>query len=235
MNLLFKIFNNDIKLVFRDKSLMIMFVIPVAVTLLCRFGVPQIEEIYSPIKDYYWLIVASLTSLSASTPSFLISFLLLDEKDENVDVLIRILPLPGDFIIKSRILLTIVLGFIFSLFILLLNNLIHLNLMAILSLSLLFALIPPVLTFAITAFAKNKIQAATMYKGLSIILFLPMVAFFFPGNLKFLPGIIPFFWTFNAFFNVGEPLFYILNFGISVITHSLAITYFYNLYKRKNG
>ena len=235
MSLVYKIICNDLKLVFRDKSLGVMFIIPVAVTMLCRFGVPQIEAVFPSIKEYYWLIVASLTSLSASTPSFLMGFLLLDEKDENVDTLIRILPLPTNFILKSRVLLIVGFGMIFSLFILLLNNLVRLPLPYLFLLSFLFALIPPALTFAITAFAKNKIQAATMYKGLSIALFLPMVAFFFPGNLKFLLGVIPFFWTFNAFYLVGHPFLFGLNFGVSIVMHLLYIALFYQLYKKKAG
>ena len=73
--MLYKIISNDLKLIFRDKSLLIMFIIPFAVLALCRFGVLQTVALFPPVEDYYWLIVASLTSVTASTPSFLIGFL----------------------------------------------------------------------------------------------------------------------------------------------------------------
>jgi fluoroquinolone transport system permease protein len=210
-----------------------MFVIPVAVVLLCRLGVPSLKNMFPEMEEYYWLIVASLTSVTASTPSYLMGFIMLDERDENVHTLLRILPLPKNFILKSRSVFIVFLGFIFSVFILIFNGLIHFKILVIITVSILFALIPLFLTFAITAFAKNKIEAATMYKGLNIVLFLPMIAFFVRGIWKYLFGIIPFFWTFNALCYADEPLIYLASFTVSVFTHAIFTIVLYKIYSKK--
>ena len=93
MNLFFKILHNDLKLILRDKSLLIMFFLPLIIILVCRIGVPELSEYVPAIKEYYWLIVAGLTSVTASTPAFLIGFILLDERDENIHTILKILPL----------------------------------------------------------------------------------------------------------------------------------------------
>ena len=149
--------------------------------------------------------------------------------------MLRILPVPANFILKTRIAFAVFLGFIFSLFILLFNGLKHFDLLPILLISILFALVAPVLTFAITALAKNKIEAATLYKGLNIILFAPIVAFFIRGELKYFFGIIPFFWTFEAIHIRALNFYFVISFIIALITHLFLIWLLYKMYIRRNS
>lgn len=233
MQLVIKIIKNDLQLIFRDTSLLMMFVVPVAIVFVCRFGIKQLEDLVPVLPEYYWLIVAALTSVTASMPSFLIGFILLDERDENIHTLLKILPLPENYILKCRVVFMMFLGFIFSFFILILNGIFQINPFQILLISFQFALIPPILTFAITTFAKNKIEAATMYKGLSLVLFLPVLAFFIYGSWKYAFGIIPFFWTFNSIYYLQEPFAFLLNLIVSIVTHSIFIYFLYRLYRKK--
>lgn len=233
MNPTLKIIKHDIQLIFRDKSLVAMFIAPVAIVLLCRFGIPKLENTIPALSEYYWLIVASFASVAAAMPSFLFGFILLDERDENIHILLKILPLPENYILKCRVVLMMFLGFIFSLFILTLNGIFHINFFQMILVSFQFALIPPILTFSIAAFAKNKIEATTMYKGLTIVLVLPVFAFFVNGSLKYLFGIIPFFWTFNSINFLHKPVIFMLNMCFSIVSH-LMLTYFlYRLYQKK--
>jgi fluoroquinolone transport system permease protein len=234
MKQLFTVLNNDLRLIFRDKSLLIMFFLPLIIVLLCREGVPYLTEFIPQIPRYYWIIVAGFTSVTASTPSFLLGFIILDERDENIHNILRILPLPQNFILKSRILFIIFLGFIFSLTILIFNGLVHYGFFETVALAVLFSFIPPVLTFAITAFARNKIEAATMYKGLSLVLILPVIAFFVDEIWKYFFGIIPFFWTFEAVYVTGNPLKFLFSFMVSFIFHSMVSILLYRIYCKKN-
>lgn len=235
MNLYSDILKNDIRLIFRDKSLMVMFIIPIAIVALCRFGMPPLFIKFPVLETYDWLIITTLIAVAASAPSYIMGFILLDERDEHVDILLRILPLPGNFILKARTGLTVTLSYLFAFFVLLFNGLIQLNILVLVSLPFLFALIPMIFTFAIAAFAKNKIEAATMYKGLNTFLILPAVAFFIPASLKYIFGIIPIFWTFNALSVIHEPLAYSLNFVIAIITHLLLAVILYKIYVKKKG
>lgn len=233
MGLFISILRNDLKLIFRDKSMLIMFFLPFIFVGICRLGVPYLAKFVPEIPQFYWLIVAGFSSVTASTPAFLFGFILLDERDENIHHILRILPLPENYILKSRILFIVFIGFIFSLFILVFNGLIKYNFFETVALAVLFSFIPPVLTFAITAVARNKIEAATMYKGLSTILFLPIIAFFVDGIWKYVFGIIPFFWTFEAIYFSGNTLKFILSFLVSFAFHSLVIYLLYRFYCKR--
>lgn len=235
MNLFFEIIRNDLKLIFRDKSLMIMFVIPVAIILICRFGILQLAEIVPELPDYYWLIVASFAMINAATPSYLFGFLMLDERDENVHIMLRVLPVPENFILKSRIGIMIVLGYLFSFLILAFNGLIHFHVLQIVIVSILFSLIPPVLTFTITAFAKNKIEAATLYKGLNVLLFIPVIAFFVNGSLKYVFEIIPFFWIFDTLRLANLNRQFAVSFFLAILTNIFLAWVLYKIYKNLNS
>ena len=235
MHLFYEIIRNDLKLIFRDKSLLIMFIMPIAIILLCRFGVPQLTALAPVLPSYYWLLIAALTLVTASTPSYLFGFILLDERDENVHTMLRILPIPANFILKTRIAFTVFMGFIFAIFILVFNGLVHFGELPVLLISLLFALVPPVLTFSITAFAKNKIEAATLYKGLNIILFIPLIAFFIRGELRYLFGIVPFFWTFETVHITTFNFQFIISFLVALTTHLFLIWLLYKIYIRRNS
>lgn len=235
MYLLFKIVKNDLKLIFRDKSLMVIFIVPIAIILICRLGFSQLAEIVPKLPDYYWLIVASLTMVNAATPSYLFGFIMLDERDENVHIMLRILPVHENFILKSRVVFMIFMGYLFSALILLFNGLIHFHYYQIITISLLFALIPIVSTFAITAFAKNKIEAVTLYKALNILLFIPVIAFFVDGGLKMLFEIIPFFWIFETVRLANLNLQIIISFLLALITNIILSWLLYRIYKKRNS
>lgn len=230
---IFDVLKNDLRLIFRDKSMLIMFFIPFIIVAICRLGVPRLTEFVPALPHYYWLIVAGFTSVTASTPAFLFGFIILDERDENIHNILRILPLPDNFILKSRILFIIFSGFIFSLFILVFNGLIQYGFFETVALAVLFSFIPPVLTFAVTAFARNKIEAAAMYKGLSLALFLPVIAYFVDGTWKYFFGIIPFFWTFEAFYLVGNTVKFLLSFLASFVFHTLVTFLLYRFYCKR--
>ena len=235
MNLLINIVKNDLKLIFRDKSLMIIFIVPVAIILICRFGITKLLEIVPDIQEYYWLIVAGLTMINAATPSYLFSFILLDERDENIDVMLRILPVPQNFILKSRIFVAMSFGYIFSVLILLMNGLIHLNLLQLIVIPMLFALVSPVATFAITTFSKNKIEAATLYKAMNVFLFIPVIAFFVESSLKYIFFVIPFFWIFETVRLANLNVQITISILTGLIYNGFICWLLYNLYKKKRS
>jgi len=234
MKLFLSVVKNDLKIIFRDSTMYIMFFLPLIFIALCRFLVPLATRYLLPVlPEYYWLIVAGFTSVSASTPSFLTGFILLDERDENIHVLQKVLPLPANFILKCRTIFMVIASFFFSIIILQFNGLINLKFIYLVMISVLFSFIPPILTFSIVAFAKNKIEATTMYKGLSMFLVLPVAAFFIKSGWKYGFGAIPFFWTFNAFQLEGALWLSLGNFLIGLVVHLIFIVLFYTLYKKK--
>lgn len=230
MKKLFTIVRNDIRLIFRDKSMFVIFLVPVIMMLIFRIGVPLLTDLFPEAKEFYWLIIAAFTSVSAATPAYLIGFIILDERDENIHFLQQILPLPKHFILKSRVVFMILLAFVFSFILLTFNSLIHFTFIQVFTISVLFSLIPPILTFCIVAFSKNKIEAVTFYKGLSMVLVIPFAAFFISHDWKIVFGIVPFYWTYNAFQFKQFGMEFLLNFSAGIMVHLIYIWLFFKIY-----
>jgi len=189
--------SNDLKIVFRDKTLILMFFLPVILILVCRILVPFIPQYFAQITDYYWMIVAAFCAISASTPAFLTAFLMLDEKDENLVDVLRVSPRPYSTLIAYRASFLMFNSFIFSNIFLIFNGLQEYSYLTIFQSSILASFIPVILLLFIVPFAKNKIEGVTLFKISNSILFIPMIAFFVSPVWKNTFGIIPFYWMFD--------------------------------------
>jgi len=200
---------------------------------ICRYGITMLPELVPDIVDYYKILVALLVAIAASTPAYLLGFIMLDERDENIHLLFKTLPLPSNYLLKCRSGFMMSLSFVFSILIITFNGLVHFGLLKTVALSVLFSFIPPILTFTIVSFSKNKIEAVAMFKGLNIFLVLPAAGFFVPGIWKFAFGVIPFFWTFDAFFSEGISLLFWILSAVSLLIHFLFIFLFYQIYNRR--
>jgi fluoroquinolone transport system permease protein len=197
MNNYITFIGNDLKIVFRDKTLILMFFLPVILILVCRILVPIISNYLPEINEYNWLIAAGFCILSGSTPAFLTAFLLLDEKDENLIPVLKVTPLPYSKLITYRVSFLMLTSFIFAVIFLYLNGLESYSFSRIVTASVLVAFIPAILLLFIIPFAKNKIEGVTLFKGINVVLFIPIIAFFIAPQWKLVFGIIPFYWIYE--------------------------------------
>lgn len=197
MNAYFIFIGNDLKIIFRDKTLILMFFLPIILILVCRMLVPFISSFLPGLNEYYWLIIAGFGILSGATPAFLTAFLLLDEKDEDLIPVLRVTPVSYSKLITYRIVFLMQTSFVFALVFLNFNGLAYYSFLRVVATSVLISFIPAILLMLIIPFAKNKIEGVTLFKGLNAVLFIPVIAFFVTPGLKFLFGIIPFFWIYE--------------------------------------
>jgi len=189
--------SNDLKIIFRDKTMIIMFFLPLIFIFLCRLGLPIISRYVPQIIEYYWIIIASFCILSGAMPAFLTAFLMLDEKDENITEVLKIIPFPYTKLITYRIIFLMFSSYVFSNIFLFFNGLFFYPIHKIIMVSILVSFVPALLTLGIIPFAKNKIEGVTLFKGFNSLLFIPIIAFFVPENWQYVFGIVPFFWAFD--------------------------------------
>ena len=212
----------DLKNILRDKSLAFVLFVPIIFIMLLRYGIIQIEEYYQPIKEYYSLIVAFFCILTAVFPAWMLSFVMMDEKDQDVVTVMKIMPIAFTRFIFYRLGTVMMFSFLYVFLTLVLNSLIVLSVWKIIFLSFITSLIAPIVMFFIVGYAKNKIEAATMFKLGNTLLFLPVIAFFIDSAWTKITAIIPLYWTFMAFDNINDTSFYLYSF-VSVLVHSLFI------------
>ena len=80
---------------------------------------------------------------------------------------------------------------------LLLNGLANFLFYKVIGAAILVSFVPAILRMLIIPFAKNKIEGVTLFKGINVVLFIPIIAFFIAPEWKVAFGIIPFYWVYE--------------------------------------
>jgi fluoroquinolone transport system permease protein len=217
----------DAKNILRDYSLSIMLVVPFLCLAVVRWGGAFLLESFPEAEKFVPPIVAMMSIMVAAFPSFMTGFVMMDEKDSKVTDVYRIVPFSLENLIKLRCVIMVLIGFFNSLLLLLFNGLISLPISQAVVLAFQMALFSPFGALLMISVAHNKIEAAAILKGITFILFLGVVQFFIPGNLKYLLSPIPAFWTSRAFATINNTGLFILFSSLSVIIHSAYITFLF--------
>lgn len=191
--------NSDLRQIFRDKTLTVFLFAPLILIVFVRLFVPFITEQYPIIQDYHPMIMMFAGIQTAIMFGFIISFIILDEKDENVLQVIRVLPISPFYFILYRLLFATTFSTLGAFLMINLSGIAYPGLTNSILLSVQYGLTAPFITLIIATFAKNKVEGMAFFKGVDLILLLPMLSFFVAGNIKYIFSIIPAFWTYNLF------------------------------------
>jgi fluoroquinolone transport system permease protein len=210
----------DAKNIHRDYSLSIMLVVPFLCLAVVRWGGALLLESFPEADKFVPPIVAMMSIMVAAFPSFMTGFVMMDEKDSNVTDVYRIVPFSLENLIILRCIIMVLIGFFNSLLLLLLNGLITLPIPHAIILSVQMALFSPFGALLMISLAENKIEAAAILKGITFILFLGVLQFFIPGNLKYLLSPVPAFWTSRAFSSIDNTGLFLLFSSVSVLIHT---------------
>jgi hypothetical protein len=224
---------NDFRNIFRDDILKVLFFVPFVFILMLRFGLPVLLEYAPAVSEYRFLITGALCLVTASFPAYIVSFIMLDEKDEGIFIMYKVLPMSDLKLFIYRVGFQIAFSWVYTLLILMLSDSEDMLLWQKISAALLFSLLPPMITLAAVTFARNKIEGVTIMKLLNFIIFLPVAGFFIDIPWKYLFGIIPFFWSYQimeVYNNIGM---FMLSLGIGIIMHLLVLRLIFAMFIRK--
>ena len=225
MKNLFPLISYDFKNIFRDPILVVLLFVPILIILLVRFGLPPLVDTFPVIEGYQFLIVMLFALLIASFPAFIISFIMLDEKDEGIFVYYKVLPLSDLKFLFYRLGFIILFAWFYSLILLITQTSVAISLWQMLLSALLFALIPPIITLITVTFSRNKIEGVTMMKVLNLLLFIPVAAFFIHSPWKYIFGIIPVFWSFQTMEITANTGLFLLCFFTGILLHAGLLLY----------
>lgn len=217
----------DLRQIARDRTLLSFLGFPLLVWGFFRWGVPYLTEKYPLLADYHDVLLMFGGMQSAVLFGFIVGFLMVDEKDEHVMEVIRVLPISSRFFLLYRLLFASVIAGVLAFFIMMCSGFAYPGLVIALGVSILYGLTAPLITLAIATFAANKIEGMAIFKTIDLVLMLPLLAFFIEGPLRYLFGVIPVFWAY-AFLErglAGELVWWYLGMGFvayAIIIISLA-------------
>ncbi|NLW23282.1 MAG: ABC transporter permease subunit [Tissierellia bacterium] len=180
----------------RDPMMLFMLIYPVIFAILGRYLLPWLTERYGfnfePFTD---LILVILVLFIPIVYGSVIGFSLLEDRDDNVFINIRVTPLSIHQFIFFRLVGAYILSVLATIFVICFSKVGDISMKHIISISLLASLEAPIAGLLINALAKNKIEGfAVMKAGGSIIVF-PIVALFFNGVKELFFSFAPGFWS----------------------------------------
>lgn len=233
MKKILTLINSDLRQIFRDKSLTVFLFSPLILILLVRLFVPYITEQNPIIQQYHSMIMMFVGIQTSIMFGFIISFIILDEKDENLLQVIRVLPISPFYFILYRLLFATTFSTFGAFLMINLSGISYPGFTNSILLSIQYGLTAPFITLIIATFAKNKVEGMAFFKGVDLILILPIISFFISGSIKYIFIIIPTYWTFNLYsqsIGNGLTLKYFLS---GLIVYLLFISILYTQFKRR--
>ena len=237
---------NDFKNIIRDKFLVyasiIMPVLFIVVSQIFRLWlvpglkdpIPLFAESYI-YKGFFMLCVTMLPIVYG----FIAAFLILDEKDEHLLTVLRVMPISRNTYLIYRMLILSIFSFIILLIFPPLSGLLaefpNFSYIEYVPIALQFALLTPFSALMVSAFASNKVQAFAIFKISGTIYFVPLFAFFINNNFKYIFAPAPNFWTFISLRDViSKGTNDYLHLGIGFVYIIVLIAVFFYIFNKKN-
>ena len=202
----------DFKNILRDRSLIVIIIVPLIIGMMLRFLPPIYESYYPVMNDYRGLILGVFSVIVSLLAGFLLTFVMLDEKDQSLFQVLRITPFSFEKLTLYRIGAMGALSFIFTIALIKTSGIISMKPYQEILLAATCCLAGPTYSLVILGLAKNKIEGVTYYKLLNTLMALPIIGLFIESPLRYIFGVIPYFWIYLAFDrldNSPESLVYI--------------------------
>lgn len=230
-----KLMINDLRNIIRDRMLLFSgFVFPLVLVILCRLILPWISENVYDLTSHYSILFMMFAIFFPMIFGFIIAFLIMDERDENLLTVLRVMPISRTSYLLYRMILILFLCFIFVYTFPVLSGLIDISFLDYLPVAVLFSLFAPILALIVNNLANNKIQAFAIFKMLGSVFFIPLFSFFIAEDWKYILGIIPNFWTFHALERIlttGSQDILLLSTGF--LYHLILLSILFHLFNKK--
>ena len=225
----------DYRNIRRDSLLLWIPILPIAVALLMRVGVPRLAEFLSAqfafdLTSYYPFLMSTFMLLMPGTIGLIIGFLLLDERDDHILTALLVTPMPINGYLLYRLGLPVLLSMVITLIAYPLVGLVTISLVDLLAVSLLGAFSTPIIALLLATLAENKVSGFAVLKFINTVQLLPSVAYFVHSDWQLLAGIIPSYWPLKVFWlaAAGQPyaIYLVVGLGVNLLALGLLLRRF---------
>ncbi|KYK21753.1 hypothetical protein AYK24_03075 [Thermoplasmatales archaeon SG8-52-4] len=197
---------NDFRNIMRDRFFVFaFFAYPVMLITISRIIIhliaPRLENVF-PLVANYPLLLMFFIIIIPFIFSFIAAFLILDERDDHLLTVLRVMPISRNSYLIYRMFFMSLFAFFVLLIFPILSGLIEntqFSYITYIPIAVLFALFTPLSALLVASFATNKVQAFAIFKIGGTVFILPIFAFFLNlGNLKYVFSPVPNFWSLLA-------------------------------------
>ncbi|WP_203363728.1 hypothetical protein [Bacillus sp. REN10] len=189
----------DAKQMYRDPMFMLIFFAPCLLIVFTRFGVPFLNEVLErqfnwELTNFHPLIMSFTMILIPLMTGVITGFMMLDERDESIISYFAVTPLTKTGYFQYRLAIPVTLTILFSTYWFLFSSLDSPSITMMLFLIPMLALEAAIIALFQAAFAANKIEGLALSKGIGLIVFAPLIAYFLKQIWQITGSLIPTFW-----------------------------------------
>ncbi|MDP3911396.1 MAG: hypothetical protein Q8Q14_13495 [Gemmatimonadales bacterium] len=219
MSALAALWANDLRSVIRDRTVSVLVLVPFLFAAALHFGLPLAEAEAPFLAPYRDLTVGLFCLLASAFPGFMLAFLLLDERDEGLFAVFRVLPISPRRYILVRLALASGLSFLYPFLILAATGgLSARSWPVVLLLAALCSLLAPLTVLLVVVLAANKIVGMAVIKALFPLLILPIAGLVIETAWAWWFGLLPSYWVYRAF-TANDSVELALSAGIGALFH----------------
>jgi len=232
------IFKAELRNMRRDPMYIFFALYPLILGTVGYYLIPYIEE-QSPGTAWGNILAMLFIVLTGYIFGALTAFTLLDDKDDNVLMSLKITPISVRYYVVVKLFISFVFGFIATIAIIygtgFLNNS---SFFMILLIAIVGALQGPGVALIVNSFSENKVEGFVIMKMSGLILIFPVLAFFVTGWIQNLLGVAPGYWAARMIelelipFEEGNAL---LTFALGALYNMSALYLLMKLYAKKSN
>ncbi len=209
------LFQTDMRLILRDRSFIAIAVAPMFLLALLHPALSYVAT--TAAAPYIPLLVACTCLIMTLFPAYILSFAMIDEKDQHILPIIRIMPFSTNVFILYRLALGWTAACICCLATLWTTG--SLPLIQAIAAAGAFACMAPITQMLIVSWAGNKIEAVAMFKFANMFWLLPLIGVFIPWEGRYIFGVSPTFWLFQWFVDPIVPVWSVALYGALIILY----------------
>ena len=232
---------NDFKNIIRDRFLIYAAIVyPVMLVLFSQILVqiiaPRLGDSL-PVAGNFTAFFMLFVSIIPLLYGFIASFLILDEKDEHILTVLRVMPISRNSYLIYRMLFLSLFSLIVLLIFPLVSGLLdgtNFSYVEYVPISVLLTLLTPFSAMMVGAFATNKVQAFAILKISGTVFLVPLFFLLVSDNLRYIFSPIPNFWAFMTLKEVittGSNDW--VHLGIGFVYTSVLIVVLFYLFNKK--
>ena len=202
----------DVKSVVRDSMLRWLVGVPIVFALAFRWGVPALrvwlgERYGFDLGPYYPLLASFLVMMVPTLLGSVVGFLLLDQRDDRTLTALQVTPLTVAGYLAYRTAVPMLVSVPVMMASVAIADLVSIGAGPMLAAAVQAAPAAPLYALFVAAFATNKVQGFALMKGVGVLTWPPVLAWFVSSPWQVAFGIDPLYWPLKLFWmlEAGEP------------------------------
>ena len=202
----------DARSVARDSMLRWLVGMPIVYALAFRWGVPAVDgwlgQRYGfDLTPHYPLLASFLVLITPALMGAVVGFLLLDHRDDRTLTALQVTPLTVEGYLAYRIAVPMVVSVPVMMACIAISDLVTMGVFPALAAAVQAAPTAPLFALFAGAFASNKVQGFALLKGVGVLTWPPVIAWFVSSPWQVAFGLDPLYWPLKLFWmlEAGEP------------------------------